>query len=520
MENENLTNEITSNEVNITNNFSEDVQTEQLATMTVADNEPDESVPDTPTTNTELQNQEMIESNEEQSNQDSAVPSENVPEAEAPSEPPVQSAEEQITTEETEPTAALAETSEIVEAVQTEKHEEKTKKIDRFAPIYEELSGIKDRAERIEVQIKDRIRGGLRAVYKGAPLFLPASHFSLRRTPSEQELTDSINSTMLVEIHEIQEYEEGRKAVIVSRKNILTDEFWNKINIGDIIEGKVSSIASFGVFLDLGGIEGLIHISRLSQVHVDDPSKLIKKGDIMQAVVVELNKEKDRIALSRKELEDSPWKNIDEEYPAGTVAKGKVRRLTEFGAYIEIKPGVDGLLRTQEISWTKRVKRPSDFFKTGSEIDVMVLSVNPDKRTMALSYKQVHPNPWSSMVDKYPVGSEYDGIVFQVMPQGMIVTVQNEIDGFIPRSKMKKVMQGNKIPYQAGDALRVYVADINPDEQALILAPKYEEDPEAEQRRAQKYAQAEAAKQKNKGTGISLLDMLSDDDKKDLIKSV
>lgn len=514
MENENLTNEITSNEVNNSNNFSEDAQTEQPVTVTLDDNDVAGSASEESVQNEALQTQEISESNESQSNENNAVSYENPAETEPVTEPPVQSTEESVKTNESEPVAAAEDTE------STEKQEEKTKKIDRFAPIYEELSGIKERGERIEVQIKDRIRGGLRAVYKGAPLFLPASHFSLRRTPTEQELTESINSTILVEIHEIQEYEEGRKAVIVSRKSILTEEFWNKINIGDIVEGKISSIASFGVFLDLGGIEGLIHISRLSQVHIDDPSKHFKKGDIMQAVVVELNKEKNRIALSRKELEDSPWKNVEEEYPAGTIVKGKVRRLTEFGAYIEIKPGVDGLLRTQEISWTKRVKRPSDFFKTGSEIDVKILSVNAEKRTMALSYKQVYDNPWPIMVEKYPVGSEYSGIVFQVMPQGMIVTINNEIDGFIPRSKMKKVLQGNKIPFQTGDSLRVYVADINPDEEALILAPKYEEDQEAEQRRAQKYAQAEAAKQKNKGTGISLLDMLSDDDKKDLIQSV
>jgi len=391
----------------------------------------------------------------------------------------------------------------------TEETTEKKVKVDRFASIHEELAQKKESGETIEVTIKERIRGGLRVVYKEAPLFLPASHFSMKRNPPEKQLKESINSTITVEIHEIQEYDEGRKAVIVSRKRLLMEDFWENLKEGDIVEGKISSIATFGVFVDLGGVEGLIHISRLSQVHVDDPTKFVNKGDTIQAVVVEINKDKNRIALSRRELEESPWSTVEEDFPVDTMHKGLVRRLTEFGAYIELRPGVDGLLRTPEISWTKRVKRPDDFFKVGQEIQVKVVGVSADKRSLSLSYKQTLDNPWPKMVDKYPVGAEFDGEVFQVIPQGMIVTVAGEIDGFMPRSKMKRLLNGNQIPFSSGDKLRVLIADLIPADESLILSPKIEVNEESFQRREKKPNRKESSPKVQDG-GISLGDMISD----------
>ena len=441
--------------------------------------------------------------------------------AEPVAEPTVETIAEPVTETVSEVVSQDAAPSEPAPAPAPVAKEEQPKKIDKYAPVFEELAVKKANNEKIEVFIKDRIRGGLRVIYKDAPLFLPASHFSMRRTPSEQELLDSVGSTIFVEIHEIQEYDEGRKAVIVTRKNLLVDDFWSKLSIGDIVEGKVSSIASFGVFIDIGGIEGLIHISRLSQVHVDDPSKFVKKGDLIRAVVVELDKERNRIALSRKELEESPWTHIDEEFPIDSVCKGVVRRITDFGAYVELKPGVDGLLRTPEISWTKRIKTPNEVFKPGEEIEVKILTINSDKRTISLSYKATTPNPWPALVDKYPVGSEFEGTVFQVMPQGMIVTIGENLDGFMPRSKMKKVLQGNKIPYQAGEKINVFIADIIPNEESLILAPKVEEEHETSRPSNPKPPRQESNQAKTpQAGGISPLDMLSESEKKNLLDSM
>jgi small subunit ribosomal protein S1 len=188
-----------------------------------------------------------------------------------------------------------------------------------------------------------------------------------------------------------------------------------------------------------------------------------------------------------------------------------------------LKPGVDGLLRTQEISWTKRIKTPSEVFKAGQQIDVKVLSINQDKRNIALSYRETTPNPWPQLVDSMPVGTEFEGTVFQVMPQGMIVTVGEGIDGFVPRSKMRKILQGNKIPYQTGDKLTVFIADIIPQEESLILAPKVDESEQVNESshsapRPPRQPRPESSQMKiPQAAGISLLDMLSEEQKQDLM---
>ena len=222
------------------------------------------------------------------------------PKTEAKEEAPkVESTEEpKVETPKEEPKAEAAPAEESKE--ETSEDDAKTQRQKYFEELYSEMEGYHQAKSVVEVTVKARIRGGLRVHYKDLQMFLPASHFTLKRTPTEEELQEAVGKAINVQIHEIQEYDEGRKAVIVSRKNMLMNEFWGSINEGDIVEGKVSSVANFGVFVDLGGVEGLVHISRLSQVHVKDPNDLYKKGDDIKVVVVELDKEKNRIALSRK----------------------------------------------------------------------------------------------------------------------------------------------------------------------------------------------------------------------------
>lgn len=387
--------------------------------------------------------------------------------------------------------------------------------------LFNELKERNARNEVFEVSVKSRIRGGLRVMYNEMPLFLPSSHFSLKRSPSEQDLTDSIGSTLNVLIHEMQELDEGRKAIIVSRKQILMNDFWGQINVGDKVLGKVSSVASFGVFVDLGGVEGLIHISRLSQMHIEDPNTVAKKGDKIEAVVVELDREKNRIALSRKELEESPWKQVAEEFQVGSQHKGIVRRLTDFGAYVELKPGVDGLLRTAEISWTKRIKKPSDVFQPGQEIMVEIIAVSEEKHTVTLSYKRTQPNPWEEIAQKYPVSTEISGVVSQIMPQGVIVTIADDIDGFMPRSKMRNLMQGKKVPFQQGEKVDVIIADLIPAEESLILAPNVDEAAMAKMQRDDRPKGGKNfTKMKPAQPSINLGDLLSEQDRKTLFGSV
>ncbi len=350
--------------------------------------------------------------------------------------------------------------------------EEKQKQFDES---FAKLKAARDSDTPIEVLVKDRIKGGLRVMFDDVPIFLPASHCGLRRNPTEEELAAVIGKHFKVYIHELTEDEDNRKTVIVSRKKAITDELWATIKVGDIVEGTVSSIATFGIFLDLGGIEGLVHISRLSQVHVADTKTIAKRGDKMKAVIVEIDKEKNRIALSRKDLQDSPWKGLEEKYPAGTIVKGVIRRFTDFGVYIEIEPGVDGLLRIGEISWTRRIKHPSEVLTLGQEIDVIILAMSEEKNTMHLSIKRTSENPWLTIKEKYEVGNTYNAVVKQVMTQGCVLTIDNEVDGFMPRSKMRQLPRGKKIPYLIGDTIEILISDVLPEQESVIIEPKLNE---------------------------------------------
>ncbi len=427
--------------------------------------------------------------------------------------------------EETVPTEqAAAEKTESVQEASAEEIKEEKKPSQRqlhYERVIGEILAVKEKKGFIEVILNARIRGGMRVIYKEVPMFLPTSHFALKRTPSEKEMQSAVGQKVKVMIHEIQEYEEGKKAVIVSRKKILLEEFWEKINVGDIVEGRVTSVATFGVFVDIGGVEGLIHISRLSQVRLDDPSKLFKKGDIVRSAIIEIDRERNKIALSRKELEDSPWKNAEDIFVVGTQHQGKVRRTTDFGVYVELKPGIDGLIRASELAWTKRIKQPSDLLSPGMEIMVEVLSVNEEKQNISLSYKRTQPNTWMTISDRFPVGIEVPGVVVQVMPQGAIVSIAEDVDGFMPRSKMRQLLKGKKIPFKSGDSMNVIIADVNPDEESLILVPVITEEllastqPQRSERRRE--PRRDESKSKPSGNGsFSMEDLLSDKAKEKL----
>lgn len=398
---------------------------------------------------------------------------------------------------------------------QEAKAKEQAEKKARMDVIFTELKELKASEATLEVEVISRIKGGLRVIYKNLQLFLPASHFTIKRTPTEEELQEAIGAKFNVTIHEIQEMEDGRKAVIVTRKNLLVSEFWNNIEVGKIVSGKITSVASFGVFIDLGGIEGLIHISRLSQTHIDDPTKLYKKGDSLEAKIIEINKESNRIGLSRKELEPSPWDGIDSVYAPNTIHKGIVRRITDFGVYVELQSGIDGLLRTPEISWTKRIKHPSEIFTAGQEIDVEVMTINTEKQTIALSYKRTQPNPWSELSAKYPIGTVINGVVSQVLPQGAIISIE-DLDGFMPKSKIKSLSKGKKMPFEVGETIEVKIADIVPEQESVIFEPAVQEIVVRPQR-SERFSTPNP--KDTSGSAISFMDMLSEDAKAGLINN-
>ncbi len=392
------------------------------------------------------------------------------------------------------------------------------------------LQAAKDSTEAIMVDVAERVRGGLRVLFEGVKLFLPASQFFIKKTPSDEELQSVVGTQIPVNVFEIQKDDTGKISIIASRKNILKAEFLKNIKVGDTVEGTVSTIMPFGVFVDIGGFDGLIHISRISHQRVDNPHNVFKRGDTVKAKIIEIDTEKDKIALSTKEFEESPWTTVETEYAKGSRHKGIVRRITDFGAFVELRKGIEGLLRVSELSWTKRTGHPSEVVAVDQEIEVMVVDCSAEKKQVGLSIKRLSDSPWKGITDKFPVGAETTGVVKQVMGQGAVITVGGEFDGFMPRSKMRDVMRGKRIPYNVGDMVSVVVADVNQDDESLILAPKVDpneaifgspregarrgprEDRGDREPRARVPREAEAKADSN----FSLADLLSDNEKTSL----
>lgn len=334
-----------------------------------------------------------------------------------------------------------------------------------------------DEGTAIEVNVLSKAIGGLRVIYKKMPMFLPTSHFSMKRSTSDEELQESVGSDLKVNIHEIKE-ENNQVTVIVTRKKILQKEFWDSINVGDKVTGTVTSTPAFGVFLDIGGVEGLCHVSRLAHERIANPATFCKPGDKMDVVITEIDQENGKISLSRQELQPSPWEGIEEEIKPETIVKGIVRRITDFGVYVELKKGVDGLLRNAELSWTKRVSDPKSMLKKNQQIDVYVMEISEEKQTATLSLRRTQENPWDSLDQRFPINSVYHAEAVQVNPKGAIFALNDEVDGFMPKSKMRGIAKGNKVPFQKGDKVEVKVTEIVPSNESLILAPQgYEEQP-------------------------------------------
>lgn len=333
--------------------------------------------------------------------------------------------------------------------------------------LYAELAEAKTKNETVEVEGIRRVRGGILAEYKHMPLFLPTSHLSLKANPSENDLLSLIHKSFPVHVHELSKDDKSR--VIITRRKLLRKELMADFHVGQEVEGRVSSITDFGAFVDIGGVDGMVHVSRISRRRITHPSDILKKGDTIKAIVKEINMDNERISLSMKELEEDVWASVAEEFPAGTRHKGLVRGLTDFGAYVQLKPGVEGLVHISEMSWARRLKHPSELLEAGQEIEVEVLDVAQDKKKISLGYKQSQPNPWTTMVERFAIGAELSATVKEVLPRGVVVTLADDVDAFLPKGKMHPSLRGQKAPFNVGDNVQVLVMDVVPENHSLIV---------------------------------------------------
>lgn len=385
--------------------------------------------------------------------------------------------------------------------------------------LYAELVQSNTAKSSIDVTGLRRVRGGILVSYKNMPLFLPTSHLSLKANPSENELLSLIQKTFPVHIHELNEQDKTK--VIVSRRRLLRSEHLDEFKIGQIVEGKVVSITDFGVFVNLGGVDGMVHVSAMSRQRVNHPSELIQKGDTVKAVVKEINRNTQRLSLSMKELEADPWTGAAQEFPVGTDHKGKVKSITDFGVYVELKPSIEGLVHISEMSWARRIKHPSELFKAGDDIVVRILDLSEDKHKVALGYKQTQPNPWETINQRFQVGQLVKGTIKEVINRGVVINIADDIDAFMPRGKMHPSLRNKTMPFQVGDAVdNVLVMDVVAENHSLILGmegfdqgnpEKPAREPKQSRNSSHKESSVPEAKQE-----VSLGDLLSDEEKRKL----
>ena len=318
------------------------------------------------------------------------------------------------------------------------------------------------------------VKGGFEVEVEGVKGFLPFSHAYLKRPADPNEI---VGKTVKVEVITASR---KRNNVVVSVKNILEKELearkkalFEGLKEGEVVEGIVKNIVEYGAFIDIGGVEGLLHISDLSWGRVKHPGDLLKVGDRLKVKVLSVNREKERIKFGLKQLTPDPWDRIAERYKEGDRVQGRVVSLTSFGAFVEVEPGVEGLIHLSELSWTKRIKHPRDVLSVGDRVEAVVLKVDPENRRLSLSLRRIEPNPWEVLAENMPPGTVVETIVKTVTDFGIFVEVTKEIDGFIHISDLSWGRLGHPSEkFKPGDTVKAVVLKIDPEKEKLNLGIK------------------------------------------------
>ena len=323
-------------------------------------------------------------------------------------------------------------------------------------------------------RVIERIKGGL-AVDIGVRAFLPGSQIDVRPVRNLDALRGQELRMRVIKVNK------KRGNIVLSRKALLEEENAEKkkhtletLAEGKVLRGVVKNITDYGAFIDLGGIDGLLHITDMSWGRVGHPSELFKVNDEVDVVVLKYDPATERVSLGHKQLITDPWANVMDRYPVGARMGGKVVSLTDYGAFVELESGVEGLIHVSEMSWSKRVKHPSKILNVGDTVDAMVLGVDPAARRISLGLKQVESNPWHDLADKYPVGSKIQGKVRNLTEFGAFVEVEDDIDGLIHISDMswsKRVKHPSEI-LKKGDVVDAMVLNIDAENQRLSLGLK------------------------------------------------
>jgi len=297
--------------------------------------------------------------------------------------------------------------------------------------IWDEIKNACDNDTLIEGVVVEKVKGGL-SVDIGLIAFLPGSQVDIRPI---KDLDKFVGQTL---DFKVLKYDRKRNNVVLSRRSIVATEreaekkdILQSIQEGNVVEGLIKNITDYGIFVDLGGIDGLLHVTDISWGRIVKPSENFHKGDKITTKVLAFDSEKERVSLGLKQLADNPWERITDRYPIGSVVEGMVVNLTDYGVFVELESGVEGLVHISEMYWTREIKHPSKVLNVGEKIGVMVLEVNPQNKRISLSLKQTTPNPWEKLKEKYPAGTVVKGVVRNITNFGVFVGIEEKIDGLI-----------------------------------------------------------------------------------------
>ena len=330
-------------------------------------------------------------------------------------------------------------------------------------------------SERVEGVIFNQVKGGFTVDLDGAVAFLPRSQVDIRPIRDVSPLMN------IPQPFEILKMDKRRGNIVVSRRTVLEEsraeqrsEIVQNLEEGQVVEGVVKNITDYGAFVDLGGIDGLLHVTDMAWRRVNHPSEILQIGQTVKVQIIRINQETHRISLGMKQLESDPWDGIGVKYPSGKRITGTVTNITDYGAFVELEPGIEGLIHVSEMSWTKKNVHPGKILSTSQEVDVVVLEVDPNKRRISLGLKQTLENPWEVFAQSHPTGTEVEGEVKNKTEFGLFIGLEGDVDGMVHLSDLDWNRPGEQVieEYNKGDMVKAVVLDVDVEKERISLGIK------------------------------------------------
>ncbi|MET0598182.1 MAG: 30S ribosomal protein S1 [Mesorhizobium sp.] len=332
-----------------------------------------------------------------------------------------------------------------------------------------------NKGERVEGVIFNQVKGGFTVDLDGAVAFLPRSQVDIRPI---RDVTPLMHNPQPFEILKM---DRRRGNIVVSRRTVLEEsraeqrsEIVQNLEEGQVVEGVVKNITDYGAFVDLGGIDGLLHVTDMAWRRVNHPTEILNIGQTVKVQIIRINQETHRISLGMKQLESDPWEGIGAKYPLGKKIRGTVTNITDYGAFVELEPGIEGLIHVSEMSWTKKNVHPGKILSTSQEVDVVVLEVDPTKRRISLGLKQTLENPWEAFARNHPVGSQVEGEVKNKTEFGLFIGLDGDVDGMVHLSDLDWNRPGEQVieEFNRGDVVKAQVLDVDIEKERISLGIK------------------------------------------------